>query len=162
MTTEEKIKVMQAYLEGKTIEAAFHPSPNIGPDDPSLVWETSFNPTWSWNDTYYRIKDEKQPAKTLMEYVKETGNGEWVNNTIYGTIVDYIDKYVAKEIDDLRRNNMELQREIENLKERVDSIPQTVISPYIPCQPFTGTPDDIPYGYPKVWYCSTNPKKTNE
>ena len=136
MTTEEKIKVMQAYIEGKTIESALHSSSNTGPDDPSLVWETSFKPTWSWNDTYYRIKDEKQPAKTLMEYVKE--------------------------IDNLRRNNIELQREIDNLKERVDSIPRTVISPYIPCQPYTGTPDDIPYGYPRVWYCSTNPKKTNE
>ena len=159
MTTEEKIKVMQAYTEGKTIEAAFHhPSSNVGPDDPSLVWETSFNPTWSWNDTYYRIKDEKQPTKTLMEYVKETGNGKYVNRTI----VDYIDKYVAKEIDDLRHNNMELQREIDDIKERVDSIPRTVISPYIPYQPYTGTPDDNPYGLPRVWYCSTNPKKTNE
>lgn len=47
MTTEEKIKVMQAYTEGKTIEAAFHSSSNIEPDDPSLEWEPVSNPIWS-------------------------------------------------------------------------------------------------------------------
>lgn len=51
MTTEEKIAVMQAFCEGKTIQMYYN----------SLdVWKdyTSGEPLWNWRDQNYRIKQK--------------------------------------------------------------------------------------------------------
>lgn len=47
MTTEEKIEVMQAFLDGKEIQHA---------DKRSGVWMSARNPSWNWADNEYRIK----------------------------------------------------------------------------------------------------------
>lgn len=49
-TTAEKIAVMQAYLDGKQIEILMPNGHWIKFDIP--------NPTWNWQDSDYRIKEE--------------------------------------------------------------------------------------------------------
>lgn len=48
-TTQEMIAVMQAFVDGKTIEA----NPVFADE-----WDTCFEPVWNWNDTDYRVKPE--------------------------------------------------------------------------------------------------------
>ena len=44
--TLEAIRVMQAYVDGKEVEAF----------SPCQKWETASTPRWGWDDTQYRIK----------------------------------------------------------------------------------------------------------
>lgn len=46
-STVEKIKVMQAYLDGKQIERMSSENPD---------WRLSENPTWDWGYFSYRVK----------------------------------------------------------------------------------------------------------
>lgn len=52
LTLAEKIAVMQACLEGKTIQCR---------SNPDNIWSEILNPVWSWANTEYRIK----PAEGL-------------------------------------------------------------------------------------------------
>jgi hypothetical protein len=55
MDTKEKIEVMQAYLDGKQIEARGKPA------KATHTWTPLHNtPTWDWLRTDYRVK--KEPA----------------------------------------------------------------------------------------------------
>lgn len=49
MNTWEKIKVMQAYVEGKQIQIKINNE-----------WDNIDDPTWSWSNYSYRIKPEKK------------------------------------------------------------------------------------------------------
>lgn len=61
-TIEEKLEVMKAYLEGKTIQFKNRKKE----DDDS--WENA-NPTWDWDLFDYRIKpEESDEPKKLMSY----------------------------------------------------------------------------------------------
>lgn len=64
MSTEEKIKIMQAYTEGKAIQS----KAVIGDQ-----WCDDTKPTWDWNHFEYRIKSEPtyRPYKNLEEFKKD-------------------------------------------------------------------------------------------
>lgn len=69
MTTEEKIKVMQAYVDGKQIETRFATRDN----DP---WKNCINPVWNWLHKEYRIKPEAKeltyrPYKDTEEMIAD-------------------------------------------------------------------------------------------
>lgn len=64
MSTEEKIKIMQAYTEGKEIQS----KAVIGEQ-----WCDDTKPTWDWNHFEYRIKPEPtyRPYKNLEEFKQD-------------------------------------------------------------------------------------------
>lgn len=49
MTTEEKMAVMQAFLDGKEIESRI-------PDNGDDSWEVNKHPGWTWGICEYRVK----------------------------------------------------------------------------------------------------------
>lgn len=53
-TTQEKIAVMQAFIEGKTIQVYY----NRGPDPHWVDRDCGSSPSWNWFDYDYRIKRE--------------------------------------------------------------------------------------------------------
>ena len=60
MTTEDKIAVMQAHLDGKTIECKPHNE---------TKWVTAhFEPYWNWEYMEYRIKPEGKPEPKPLLY----------------------------------------------------------------------------------------------
>ena len=67
MDTKEKIEVMQAWLDGKTIEIA-HPR-----DD---IWhEVAGEPNWNWGYNNYRIKPEEVIKPSIdWDHVAESFN----------------------------------------------------------------------------------------
>lgn len=64
MTTKEKIEVMKAYEEGKTIQAF---------DLEQGKWVNCHNPTWNWLSFDYRIKPESKyrPYKDTEEMIED-------------------------------------------------------------------------------------------
>lgn len=74
MTTEEKIAVMQAFVEGKEIEVAAQ-------SDLSC-WIPVEIPAWNWEECVYRIKQEPpkpkvrpyKDAEELMAYINVHGS----------------------------------------------------------------------------------------
>lgn len=55
MTVEEKIEVMQAYVDGKQIQVQML--------TPSVMWVDTHKPIWDWDTYTYRIKPEvKKPT----------------------------------------------------------------------------------------------------
>lgn len=77
MTTKEKIEVMQAYEEGKTIECN-----NKRDSD----WFELDQPDWNWSGYDYRLKKEKQPL------TREEITAQWVmdNDVNVGDILKVI------------------------------------------------------------------------
>lgn len=77
MTTQEKIAVMQAFVEGKEIEVK-----KCGIEQ----WVQISRPIWDWGDCEYRIKPEHpkpkvrpyKDAEELMEAIKV--HGSWVKD----------------------------------------------------------------------------------
>lgn len=68
--TKERIKVMQAFVDGKDVEV-------LNTDK----WELVSNPSWSPN-TKYRIKPEYRPFKDWIECFDEMNKHEpfgWIN-----------------------------------------------------------------------------------
>lgn len=68
-TTEEKIAVMQAYAEGKTIQERYL----------NREWVDSQSPVWDWTMYSYRVKQESKLRKynnavELLEAIKEHGH----------------------------------------------------------------------------------------
>lgn len=61
-TTQEKIAVMQAHVDGKTIQVR---------SNGSWSWSESYNPRWNWCDFDYRVAPE-----ILKIYVYRTKDGE--------------------------------------------------------------------------------------
>jgi len=55
--TKEAIKVMQAFVDGKEVEAF----------SPCQKWERATTPRWGWDDTQYRIK----PTATLRPWTAD-------------------------------------------------------------------------------------------
>lgn len=58
MDTKDKIKVMQAFVDGETIEFR----DNI----PMGVWQTCADPEWDWCDFEYRVQPDM-----LDHYIKD-------------------------------------------------------------------------------------------
>jgi acyl-homoserine lactone acylase PvdQ len=61
MTTEEKIKVMQAFVDGKDVQ---YRDPQTG------MFFSAGGPNWNWGRYEYRIKPEEK-EKTLKERIEE-------------------------------------------------------------------------------------------
>jgi len=62
-STEEKIKVMQAYVDGERVEWVHVCSRD---------WSEDSNPLWNWNDFKYRIMP-KAKEMTVEEIEKQLG-----------------------------------------------------------------------------------------
>lgn len=67
MKTQEKIKVMQAYVEGKKIQRRV-----IGRKE-WFDWNVNSEPGWNWGDVEYRIKQEVtyRPYKNTEEMIAD-------------------------------------------------------------------------------------------
>ena len=66
MTTKEMIEVMQAYEEGKTVEALINDR-----------WIVAEHPSWNWNNYEYRIAPpDKFSAEWFTEEMKELAKDE--------------------------------------------------------------------------------------
>lgn len=94
MTTKEKLKIMQAYLDGDIIQSKI-----IGYSDDS--WkdlQSDLEPTWFWDQFDYRIKPQPEcrPYVDDEEWLNEYNNamriehkalpGIWVNDKSNGNI----------------------------------------------------------------------------
>lgn len=68
-TTEEMIKVMQAFVDGKTIEC----------NDPKGdgQWETVTRPLWNWFYIDYRIKSEPREFWLYAHMVFTSAESAW-------------------------------------------------------------------------------------
>lgn len=75
MTTKEMIEVMQAYVDGKSIEFRVH---NEG------TWFDVQNPMWDWNLKDYRIKPE--PKYVPYDSVTEVERDKWVKRKPNGRL----------------------------------------------------------------------------
>lgn len=65
-TTQEKIAVMQAFVEGKEIQQRpWRLRIGAAPAD-DKIWEDSLFPSWNWSIIEYRIKPE--PQKLFVIY----------------------------------------------------------------------------------------------
>lgn len=73
MKTEKKIKVMQAYLDGETIEWREKDS-----DEWSQFSKTSFGagPVWDWGGQAYRIKPEPREFWVRKVYYNDGSIGK--------------------------------------------------------------------------------------
>lgn len=65
MTTEEKMEVMKAYIEGKPVQCKA-----VKYD--ICIWMDDTNPSWDWNNYVYRVKPEHKettyrPYKNMEE-----------------------------------------------------------------------------------------------
>ena len=89
--TEERIKVMQAFVEGKAVQCK---SRRHGTEHD---WSTTYNPLWNWDDCEYRVA-ENQPESNPPKEVKMFG--------LY---------QCAVRIDDIVRIDMEWDGENDNL-----------------------------------------------
>lgn len=56
-TTLEMIKIMQAYVDGKQIEAQCHDG----------SWQVTDTPRWEWHTTNYRIKERKIDWQPIID-----------------------------------------------------------------------------------------------
>ena len=78
MTTEEKIEVMQAYVDGKKIEINKYL-------DNHKHWIDIKEPTWNWGINNYRVKPEEPKKKcvplTYEDLLDRVKNGEtmWIS-----------------------------------------------------------------------------------
>lgn len=68
MTTKDKIEIMKAYTDGKTIESRKH-----NDKFENIPWHESEKPEWIWGVFEYRIKPEPtyRPYKNLEELLTD-------------------------------------------------------------------------------------------
>ena len=70
MNTKEKIEIMQAYLDGKTIQYT---------DKSYENWEDLHNePLWNFKECYFRIKPKQKVKKTINYHCFESSSGNLV------------------------------------------------------------------------------------
>lgn len=72
MTTEEKIKIMQAFVDGKQIQSKWTSSDDINWRDVEID-RISPEPTWFWGECDYRVKPEPKyaPYKNTDEMIDD-------------------------------------------------------------------------------------------
>ena len=80
MNTEDKIKVMQAFLEGEEIEA------RVGYED----WWTIADPTWNWASMEYRIKEKDYSLDIPWEFIDD--KWKWTAMDDDGLVYIYTEK----------------------------------------------------------------------
>jgi len=64
MNTKEKIKIMQAYDDGKEIECSYKKKND---------WDINMSPSWNWADFDYRIKPEPKKRPITPQELFERG-----------------------------------------------------------------------------------------
>lgn len=93
-TTQEKIQIMQAFVDGKQIENDFN---RVGE---WVDWTIDAEPSWDWEEHDYRIKQASpliipwDAIKPEYKWVAKDSNGEvffYKNKPILGA-VDWSDK----------------------------------------------------------------------
>ncbi len=72
-TDEEKIAVMQAYVDGKGIRMSLLSDPDY--------WTGSFDPAWNWEKIDYKV----EPEPMVIYKIKYTGLG-YYNSRDYSTL----------------------------------------------------------------------------
>lgn len=63
--TENAIKVMQAFADGKIIEVRYAGSGG--------KWNSIFDPAWNWRDKEYRIQPEVEPIDVFLRRSERFG-----------------------------------------------------------------------------------------
>lgn len=87
MTTAEKIKVMQAYEDGKQIQKVTR-----GEED-WKDWDVSWEPTWNWDTFDYRVKPEEVKHKYKVgDYVLVLDGSNIPNYTGDWAMTEYVGK----------------------------------------------------------------------
>lgn len=87
MTTEEKIAIMQAYVDGKQIQQV-----QVRWCNETIEWEDAPEPSWNWDEREYRIKPEPKeptyrPYKDFAEFRADwEKHGGWVKDKRDGDI----------------------------------------------------------------------------
>lgn len=128
---EEQVKIMKAYLKGKTIQFRVR---NKKDGD----WNDALCPSWDWYNVDYRIKpDEAEESKKLMTYRQLSelitkGYGQWLynyDNAVMGKNTLFIDKEVNENIlirpwglNKLVRPTMDVYEEFMKRKAEADTI----------------------------------------
>lgn len=81
-TTQEKIAVMQAHVDGKTIQVY---------GNGSWCWSDTYDPRWNWTDFTYRVAPE-----VIKIYIYRRKNGD----TVLGkNLVKTLDLQLVKTIE---------------------------------------------------------------
>lgn len=78
-TIKEKIEVMQAFADGKTIQIAHK-------DDDYAIWtDCTAEPIWNWNHCDFRVKPEPtyRPYESVAELVEDYKARFHVDNPSY-------------------------------------------------------------------------------
>ena len=71
-TTQEKIKIMQAYVDGAELQ--FY-------SDRTTGWVACQTPLWSWDDVQYRVK---APVNwEIVKWYEEGGRVDTYHNNVY-------------------------------------------------------------------------------
>ena len=88
--TEEMIKVMQAFEEGKEIETRIRAGQCKGVPQP---WCVAHTPAWDWAHQEYRVKEpeRRMTYRELAEWLVR-GKGQWKfreGNLCCSTIISY-------------------------------------------------------------------------
>lgn len=78
MNTKGKIEVMQAYLDGKTIQRCSRFITREWAD-----WTYGYEPVWDFNTFHYRVKPNEKVKKTAKYLCYENRDGYllWVNES---------------------------------------------------------------------------------
>ena len=80
MSTADKIKVMQAFLEGEEIEF------RINEGD----WQPNVNPVWNWGIYDYRVKEKDYSLDIPWELIE--GEWKWAAMDENGRVYIYTEK----------------------------------------------------------------------
>lgn len=76
MTTKEMIEVMQAFIDGETIEVKYN-------DDPDSEYNITKLPDWDWERLVYRIKPKEKyrPYNCIEEFLQaQKEHGPYIRN----------------------------------------------------------------------------------
>lgn len=85
MNTEEKIKVMQAFLDGEEIEVINHRNKSTTTTHTGL-----HEPPWNWWDFAYRIKEKNYSLSIPWELIDDTW--QWAAMDEDGMVYFYVDE----------------------------------------------------------------------
>lgn len=110
MCTENKIKIMQAYLDGKEIEFRCYSC---------ISWNDCTKPTWNWGEVQYRIKElipdyinwdhvspkykyiARDSSNEAYAYLQEPvpGHTMWFSDSCSHRSVDHLSSYKQGDVD---------------------------------------------------------------
>lgn len=83
-TTQEKIAIMQAFVDGKEIE--------FKTKNREVSWSISYDPKWDWIDFDYRIKPEPPPTPMNIPWEFIKPEYKWAAKDENGNICLYTER----------------------------------------------------------------------